>query len=119
MKELILEAEKRESSTKGNVRALRRNGRVPGVVYGANEAPVTLSVNEKALQQIIHSERGRNALITLKIDSASNPVLVKEIQRHAITRAITHIDFHRVSLKQKVEAAVPVHVKGEAPGVKL
>jgi large subunit ribosomal protein L25 len=58
-------------------------------------------------------------LITLKIDSASHPVLVKEIQRNPIARAILHVDLQRVSLKQKVEASVPVHVKGEAPGVKL
>ncbi len=119
MKELVLEAEKREKSTKGTIRALRRGGRVPGIVYGEKEAPVALTINEKALQQVIHSERGRNALITLQIAKTSHPVLVKEIQRHAITRAILHIDFHRVSLKQKVEASVPIHVKGEAPGVKL
>jgi large subunit ribosomal protein L25 len=119
MKDLVLEAEKREQTTKGTLNALRRGGRVPGVVYGDKGAPLSLSVNEKSLQLAIHSERGRNALITLKLADSSHPVLVKEIQRHAITRAILHIDFHRVSLKQKVEAAVPVHVKGEAPGVKL
>jgi large subunit ribosomal protein L25 len=119
MKDLILEAEKREQASKGTLNTMRRSGRVPGVVYGDKEAPLGLSVNEKSLQQVIHSERGRNALITLKLAGTSHPVLVKEIQRHAISRAILHIDFHRVSLKQKVEAAVPVHVKGEAPGVKL
>ena len=119
MKELVLEAEKRELSTKGTVKEMRRKGRVPGVVYGNKEEPVTLSLDEKSLQKAIHSERGRNALITLQIANTANPVLIKEIQRDAITRAILHVDFHRVSLKQKVEAAVPVHVKGEAPGVKL
>src|SRR5205085_11943782 len=78
-----------------------------------------LSIDEKNLQAAIHSELGRNALITLKIDGTSHPVLVKEIQRHPISRAIWHIDFYRVSLQKKIETAVPVHVKGEAPGVKL
>jgi large subunit ribosomal protein L25 len=119
MKELILEAQKREPSTKGTIRSMRKQGRVPGIVYGDKGTPTALSVDEKTLQQVIHSERGRNALITLKLDTDSHPVLVKEIQRNAITRAILHIDFHRVSLKQKVEASVPIHVKGEAPGVKL
>src|SRR5882672_9191953 len=119
MKDLLLDAEKREPATKGFVKAMRRQGRVPGIVYGDKEAPVALSIDEKSLQKAIHSERGRNALITLKIADTSHPVLVKELQRHAITRAILHVDFHRVSLKQKIEASVPVHVKGEAPGVKL
>jgi large subunit ribosomal protein L25 len=119
MKDLVLTAEKREPSTKGTVKAMRRQGRVPGIVYGDKEAPVSLSVDEKSLQQAIHSERGRNALITLQLEQTSHPVLVKEIQRHAITRAILHVDFHRVSLKQKIEASVPVRVVGEAPGVKL
>jgi large subunit ribosomal protein L25 len=117
--DLVLQAEKREIKTKGAVKALRRSGKVPGVVYGDKGGPMTLAVDEKTLQQIIHSERGRNALITLQVADTSHAVLVKEIQRHAITRAIVHVDFHRVSLKQKVEAAVPIHVKGEAPGVKL
>ena len=118
-KELVLQAEKRVKTTKGAVKALRRQGRVPGIVYGEKGEPLALSVDEKTLLQMIRSERGRNALITLQVADTSQAVLVKEIQRHAITRAITHVDFHRVSLKQKVEASVPVHVKGEAPGVKL
>src|SRR6266480_4680788 len=118
-KDLILQAEKREKATKGAVKTLRRQGRVPGVVYGDKGDPMPLSIDEKSLQQIIHSERGRNALITLQLADTSHTVLVKEIQRNAITRAILHVDFHRVSLKQKVEASVPIHVKGEAPGVKL
>ncbi len=119
MNDIVLEAQKRETASKGTINTMRRQGRVPGVVYGEKDKPLTLSVDEKSLQKVIHTERGRNALINLQIEKSSHPVLVKELQRHAITRAILHVDFHRVSLKQKVEAAVPVHVKGEAPGVKL
>jgi len=119
MKDIVLEAEKREITTKGSVNALRNSGKVPAVTYGDNEAPQAITLDEKALQLALHSERGRNALITLKIGSNTHAVLVKEIQRHPITRAIHHVDLHRVSLKKKIEASVPVHVKGEAPGVKL
>jgi len=119
MSEIVLEAEKRELSTKGFVSALRRAGKVPAVAYGDNEPSITLTLNEKSLQAAIHSERGRNALITLKIGTNTHAVLVKAIDRHPITRAIRHVDLHRVSLKKKIEALVPIHVKGEAPGVKL
>jgi large subunit ribosomal protein L25 len=119
MNEIVLEAEKREATTRGLINVMRRNGRIPGIAYGAGKEPMALSVEEKHLQRVIHSERGRNALISLKVAGTSHPVLIKEIQRHAITRAILHVDFHRVSLKQKVEASVPVRLKGEAPGAKL
>jgi large subunit ribosomal protein L25 len=118
MEQIELQAEKREATTKGVVNELRRSGRVPGVTYGDGE-PTALSVDARTLMSILKSERGRNALINLKIDGSSHPVLLKEIQRHPITRALWHVDFHRISLKKKIEAAVPVHVKGEAPGVKL
>jgi large subunit ribosomal protein L25 len=117
MKELTLDAQKRESATKGTVNAMRRSGRVPAIVYGDNESPVSCSVDAKQLKQLLSA--GRNALISLTLADAKHPVLVKEIQRNAITRDILHVDFHRVSLKKKVEASVAIHVKGEAPGVKL
>ena len=116
---ITLQAEKRTPDTKGAIKTMRRQGRVPAVAYGAHESPLAVSVDEKSLQSVLHSERGRNALMTLKVADETYPVLIKEIQRDAITRAILHVDFHRISLKQKIEASVPVHVKGEAPGVKL
>ena len=120
MADIVLEAEKREIKTKGFVHALRRDGKVPAVTYGDGEAPQTLTVNEKALQKAIHSERGRNAIITLNVTGGgSHAVLVKAIDRHPITRAIRHVDLFRISLKKKIEAPVPLHVKGEAPGVKI
>ena len=119
MKEIVLEAEARPAGTKGQIKALRQKGTVPGIAYGDKGKPLTLAVNEKSFQAILHSEGGRNALINLKIGSDAHAVLIKEIQRHPITRAIQHVDFQRVSLKQKIETKVPVHVKGEAPGVKV
>lgn len=119
MKEIVLEAESRTQATKGAINIMRQSGRVPGIAYGDKGAPVTLSVDAKSVQAILHSEGGRNALISLKIGGTSHPVLIKEIQRHPITRALQHVDFHRISLKQKIEAKVPLHTKGEAPGVKV
>jgi large subunit ribosomal protein L25 len=81
--------------------------------------PLAVALDEKAILAILHSKGGRNALISLKMGGGSHPVLIKEIQRHPITRALWHVDFHRISLKEKIETRVPVHVKGEAPGVKV
>jgi large subunit ribosomal protein L25 len=119
MKDIVLDAQPRAAATKGEAKSIRRTGRVPAIAYGDKEAPVSISVDEKSVQSILHSKGGRNALITLKIGSTSHPVLIKEIQRHPITRSLQHVDFHRISLKEKIETKVPLHVKGEAPGVKL
>lgn len=119
MKEIALQAEARTLSTKGAINSLRQSGRVPGVAYGDKEAPLALSVDEKSIQEILRSQGGRNALISLKIGTSSHAVLIKEIQRHPLTRALSHIDFHRISLKEKIETKVPLHSKGEAPGVKV
>ena len=119
MNEIVLEAQERPSSTKGAVKSLRLKGLVPGIAYGDKGKPLSLTVNEKSVQTILHSKGGRNALINLKIGTASHAVLIKEIQRHPIPRALRHVDFQRVSLKQKIETKVPIHVNGEAPGVKL
>jgi len=119
MNEIVLEAEQRPLGTKGSVKTMRQKGRIPGVAYGDKEAPVMLSIDEKSVQAILHSKGGRNALISLKLGGATHPVLIKEIQRHPITRALWHVDFHRISLKKEIETKVPLHVKGEAPGVKV
>jgi len=118
MQEIVLEAEKRTIATKGALQVLRKQGRIPAVAYGDGD-PMPLSLNEKSLQLALHSERGRNALMTLNVSGSTHPILVKEIQRDILTRKIIHVDLHRVSLKQKIEVLIPVHVKGEAPGVKL
>jgi large subunit ribosomal protein L25 len=119
MKEIVLEAQARPAGTKGAVKSMRRKGLVPGFAYGEKEASLALTVDEKSMQSILHSKGGRNALINLKIGTASHAVLIKEIQRHPITRALRHVDFQRISLKQKIETKVPLHATGEAPGVKL
>src|SRR5690348_1993249 len=119
MQEITLEAEQRPLGSKGSMKAMRLKGRIPGVAYGDKEKPMTLFVDEKSVQTVLHSKGGRNALINLKLGGTSHPVLIKEIQRDPITRSLRHVDFHRISLKKKIETRVPVHVKGEAPGVKV
>jgi large subunit ribosomal protein L25 len=119
MNEIVLEAEPRTLTTKGAVKALRQKGKIPAVAYGDKETPLAVALDEKAILAILHSKGGRNALINLKVGGGSHPVIIKEIQRHPITRALWHVDFHRISLKKKIETRVPVRVKGEAPGVKV
>ncbi len=118
MEEILLEAQKREKSTKGKIKYARKKGLIPAVVYGAQEDTVLLFVNERDIIKILHKGFGVNVLVKLKYDSTTKMVLIKEIQRDVVRGNLLHIDFQVVSLKKEVEVDVPVHVRGEAPGVK-
>jgi large subunit ribosomal protein L25 len=113
-----LEAKQRELKTKGALQTIRQGGEIPAVVYGGKKNPSTVSVVAKGFQQLVKAH-GENVVVNLKLGSETETVLVKEIQRDPLSRAFIHVDFQRISLTEKIEVDVPVHVKGEAPGVKL
>lgn len=113
-----LEARSRDDLGSRNTRRKRREGIVPGVVYGGGGEPVALQVDEAELRVALGSH---SALIDLKIDGKGEPVLVREQQRHPVTGRITHIDLLRVDLTKKVQAQVPLSVQGgeDSPGVRF
>jgi large subunit ribosomal protein L25 len=99
---------------------MRRAGRIPAVIYGAKGASESLAVDPKQLLHILHSEAGVNTLITLKVEGAGAEahVLVKEFQLHPVTQQLLHADFYRVAMDKITRVTVPVHLTGEAKGVK-
>jgi large subunit ribosomal protein L25 len=119
MKEVVLEAELREISSKHNLKALRSSGKIPGVFYGHNEKAVAMSVNAKKFMEVIQSHAGSNVLINLKLGAETKNAIVKEVQRDVLTQLPMHIDFQAVNLKEKVEISVPIHAQGTSIGVKL
>lgn len=122
----------------------RREGVIPAVVYGKSIKPFPVIVPHKPFIQLIHTKGGEHALITLKVEDATNgsteisekksgksakvtkgpsgkwekPVLVKALQYHPVDGRILHIDFHAITLTEKIHVKVPVVLKGEAIGVK-
>ena len=99
------------------VRRLRREGLVPGVVYGGDGESVAFQVDARELRlALAHG----GAVITLTLDGASTPVVLKEQQRHPVTGATLHVDLLRVDLTQKIHATVVLELVGveDAPGVK-
>jgi large subunit ribosomal protein L25 len=118
--EAILEAIARDSFGKNEARRTRREGKVPGVLYGGDGAKATpISVEPKALLKILHSESGANTLISLKLGgSADTKVLVKEYQLDPVTHQVLHADFYRVAMDRLIQVTIPIVVKGEAKGVK-
>ncbi|MCL6549048.1 MAG: 50S ribosomal protein L25 [Alicyclobacillus sp.] len=108
MEQMQLTGAVRTSSQSSSLRALRRAGRIPAVLYGRGMEPIKLSVPEKEL-----AGRGLGkAFAKLTVDGRDYDVLVQEVQRHPVTGKLLHVDFHAVDQGQPVDIRLPVHVAG-------
>lgn len=122
--EATLTAVRRAATGKNEARRLRAAGQLPAVVYGAPKTgggvdPEPVAVDPKALLRIMHSASGVNTLIRLSIDGgAEQTVLLKDFLLDPVTHQLLHADFFRVSLDRVITVTVPVHLRGEARGVK-
>jgi large subunit ribosomal protein L25 len=118
--EATLEAIARDSFGKNEARRLRREGKVPAVLYGGDTKGATpIAVEPRALLKILHSESGQNTLIALKLGGASDTrVLVKDFQLDPVTHHMLHADFYRVAMDKVIQVTIPVTVQGEPKGVK-
>lgn len=113
-----LNAQKREAAGKGAAKKLRAGGRVPGVAYGKQDAPQTLSVDAHDLWDIT-AHHHSHGLLNLKFEDGSTlPVIIKSIQRHPVSHKPESIDFLRVNLNEEVEATVPITLVGESQSMK-
>jgi large subunit ribosomal protein L25 len=117
MKEVILDAEIREVGSKSSLENFRRQGKIPGVLYGKDIKPSSISVDSKAFISIIEAN-GANVVINLKMKDGQQAALIKELQRNVLTQAPMHIDFQAISLKETIEVMVPIHIEGVSDGVK-
>ncbi|MFA7604067.1 MAG: 50S ribosomal protein L25/general stress protein Ctc [Novosphingobium sp.] len=117
---LKLPAETRDRAGKGASRALRRSGRVPAVVYGDNEAPLTIHVEEKELVRQLGTGYFFNTIVDVTVDGKAVRTLPKDVAFHPVTDRPLHADFLRVSKDAKVRVNVPVVFANEelSPGLK-
>jgi large subunit ribosomal protein L25 len=114
-----LEAIRRDSFGRNEAGRLRRQGRIPAVLYGEKKDPEPVAVDPKALMRILHSDSGVNTLIALKLDGGGDArVLVKEYQVDPVTHKLLHADFYRIAMDKVLRVTVPIHLTGEARGVK-
>jgi len=118
--EIKLNANIREDFSGSRLNALRREGKIPAVLYGPDIKNTSIYVDEKEFKSAISTEHGENALIKINVEGSrkSATTIIKEIQVHPVTMKIMHVDFGQIKLTEKVEVEVPVEVEGEAPGVK-
>lgn len=110
----------RTETGKAAAKALRKSGMIPAVVYGAGEPTVSISVSPKVVAKIIASESGLNSVIYMQREGTDikRHVIIKDVQRHAVTGRLVHVDFLRVDPNHKVRVKVPVRLLGVPYGVK-
>lgn len=117
MKRYDLPAEPRTSLGSGAARRYRRAGQVPAVLYGHGE-PRPILVEARGIDKALRTGAGSNVVIGLKLEGAEELAIVRDLQRQSLTRAITHIDFQRVLLTEKITTTVPLEISGIAPALK-
>src|SRR5213596_1030778 len=120
MAEIVVTAKNRSERGKNAARRLRREGLVPGIVYGGKGENVAVAVDPKALQKVLRSEAGRNAILKLDIAGygAANAIL-KSWQVDPVKENFLHADFYRIAMDVAIRITVPIHTVGEARGVKV
>ncbi|GBD09920.1 General stress protein CTC [Candidatus Thermoflexus japonica] len=116
MAELVLSAKPRTVTGK-RVKALRRQGWIPAVLYGRHIQPMAIQVEGKELQRVLAQARGGTRLITLHVDGQTHLALIREVQREPIRREILHVDFQAVEMTEKIRVEVPVVFVGASPAV--
>jgi large subunit ribosomal protein L25 len=116
--DIVLTAEPRSVVGTRPAGRLRREGKVPAVVYGLDTDTIKVTVPARELQHILAGEAGANALITLKCDGDDMLTLARQIQRHPTRGDLVHVDFVRIRRDVAVQAEIPVHLEGEPAGVR-
>jgi len=103
----------RDDQGKGASRRLRREEKVPGIVYGGKEAPTAISLDVYELTHMLESEDSFTSVLDLLVGKNKQSVVIKDLQRHPSKKVITHIDFLRVDSKHAITTTTPIHVVGE------
>lgn len=113
-----IRVEPRMQATKGDLRKLRQNGKVPGVIYGKQlPAPAPVSVSEKELAALLRSHP--NAVLELDVPSVGvQSVMVSDVQRDSIHNNLLHVDFHQINMNEKVWVNIRVETTGDSTGVR-
>ena len=115
-----VQAEVRNDAGKGASRRLRREGKVPAILYGAGEAPLMLSLEHDPVMHSLENEAFYSHVLSVNVGGKSVRAVLKDLQRHPYKPVIMHVDLQRVSETEKLRMSVPLHFIGEdrAPGVK-
>jgi large subunit ribosomal protein L25 len=112
-KQVELPAEPRTGTGKGASGRLRKQGRVPGILYGYEVEPTTVSVDALALYHTLHTDAGLNALIRLQLEGETYLTVARDLQYHPVRGETLHVDFLAVDRNAQISVEIPVHLTGE------
>ena len=116
MDKVVLQAEKRDVTGK-QVKALRRSGKLPAVIYGRHTEPIKVSLDSHTASLVL-GKLTSSSLVTIQVDGIEYPALVREKQRDYIKNRLLHVDFLAVSLTETIRATVAINFFGVSPAVK-
>ena len=122
MEQFELKTKVRKSVGNSPARALRREDKIPAVLYGPQTEPILLSVDIKDIEKILKQGTIGQTLLSLVIqngEKVTKAAMIKELQRHPVSGKYIHIDFYEIDMNRKINTTVPVVVKGQSKGVEL
>lgn len=119
MSDSVLIAEAGRTTGSAESRRIRREDRIPAVVYGKGMEPISISVNRRDLRVALSGAAGMNTILDLTVDGTVYPSIVKDMQRHPVRRTVAHVDFIQIDLSEEITVSVPVRLEGEAKQVAM
>jgi large subunit ribosomal protein L25 len=121
LENIELKAQIRATKGNGPARAMRRDGRIPAVLYGPKTEPNMISIGARDLENILKQGNISRSIINLDIDGdkGTKAAMVKEMQTHPISQDVLHVDFYEVDMKRKINVNVPIVTTGKSAGVEL
>ena len=120
MEQIDLKAQVRKTTGKSLARALRREGRIPAVLYGPKTDSMMLSIDFKEFEQIVKKANVGSVLLNLQIqngETLTRPAMIKELQTNPVSGAFLHIDFYEIDMQRKINVSVPMVTRGKSAGV--
>lgn len=119
-KDITVAATPRPARGKNEARRLRATGLMPAIIYGTGKDPVAVTVNPKEVHKILRSSTGHNTIFDMAVgDALAEPVMVVDWLYHPVRGNLMHVDLLRINLEKTIRVKVPVHLSGEAVGVKI
>lgn len=98
-------------------RRLRREEKIPAVIYGQGMDPISVLIERRDLRNALSGAAGSNTILEISVDGNVYPAVVKEMQRHPVRRTVAHVDFLRINMSEELTISVPVVLAGEAKAV--
>jgi len=114
----VLEAQPREAGTKNQARRVRRDGKIPAVVYGAGKDSMPVTVDPRHVLRILRSDSGHNTIFDLALDGDRSKAMIVDWQYEPIKGSLMHIDLKRIAMDKALRVSVPIVLQGVPAGVK-